>query len=162
MPNLSLEFDTLSGKARSLNYATKMSYSSDFSLNIINDSNNYCIKYLDCQLQFINGYRKGTIDIANDNYISLTGPQFINMPYFDAVWVAIFKPFSFKIDCLIKILGVAPINMPFKQIIGDRAKSSLSSLNMNYKSTDMFYKFYGDKASGPLYDEFIAHLESKK
>ena len=162
MPNLSLEFDTLSGKARSLNYATKMSYSSDFSLNIINDSNNYCIKYLDCQLQFISSYRKGTIEIADDNYTSLTGPQFINMPYFDAVWVAIFKPFSFKIDCLIKILGVAPINMPFKQIIGDRAKSSLSSLNMNYKSTDMFYKFYGDKASGPLYDEFIAHLESKK
>ena len=162
MPNLSLEFDTLSGKARSLNYATKMSYSSDFSLNIINDSNNYCIKYLDCQLQFISSYRKGTIEIADDNYTSLTGPQFINIPYFDAVWVAIFKPFSFKIDCLIKILGVAPINMPFKQIIGDRAKSSLSSLNMNYKSTDMFYKFYGDKASGPLYDEFIAHLESKK
>lgn len=162
MPNLSMEFDTLSGKARSLHYATKMSYSSDFSLNILNDSNNYCMKYLDCHLQFINGYRKGTIDIQQDDYTTLAGPQFMNIPYFDAVWVVIFKPFSFKIDCVIKIVGVAPVNMPFKQIIGDRAKSNLSSLNVNYKSTDMFYKFYGDTPSGPLYDEFIAHLESKR
>ena len=162
MPNLSLEFDTLSGKARSLHYATKMSYSSDFSLNILNDSNNYCMKYLDCHLQFIGGYRKGTIEVQKDDYATLAGPQFMNIPYFDAVWVVIFKPFSFKIDCVIKILGVAPANMPFKQIIGDRAKSNLSSLNVNYKSTDMFYKFYGDTPSGPLYDEFITHLESKR
>ena len=162
MPNLSLEFDSLSGKARSLHYATKMSYSSDFSLNILNDSNNYCMKYLDCHLQFIGGYRKGTIEVQKDDYATLAGPQFMNIPYFDAVWVVIFKPFSFKIDCVIKILGVAPANMPFKQIIGDRAKSNLSSLNVNYKSTDMFYKFYGDTPSGPLYDEFITHLESKR
>ena len=162
MPNLSLEFDSLSGKARSLHYATKMSYSSDFSLNILNDSNNYCMKYLDCHLQFIGGYRKGTIEVPQDDYATLAGPQFMNIPYFDAVWVVIFKPFSFKIDCVIKILGVAPANMPFKQIIGDRAKSNLSSLNVNYKSTDMFYKFYGDTPSGPLYDEFITHLESKR
>ena len=162
MPNLSLEFDTLSGKARSLHYATKMSYSSDFSLNILNDSNNYCMKYLDCHLQFIGGYRKGTIEVQKDDYATLAGPQFMNIPYFDAVWVIIFKPFSFKIDCVIKILGVAPAKMPFKQIIGDRAKSNLSSLNVNYKSTDMFYKFYGDTPSGPLYDEFITHLESKR
>lgn len=162
MPNLTLEFDTMSGKARSLNYATKMSYSSDFSLNVINDSRNYVMKYLDCHFQFISGYRKGTIELNTDSYTTLTGSQFMTIPYFDAVWVAIFKPFSFKIDCLIKILGVAPVNMPFKQIIGDRAKSNLSSLNINYKSTDLFYKFYGDSPSGPLYEEFIQHLESKK
>ena len=162
MPNLSLEFDTLSGKARSLHYATKMSYSSDFSLNVINDSRNYVMKYLDCHFQFISGYRKGTIELNTDSYTTLTGSQFMTIPYFDAAWVAIFKPFSFKIDCLIKILGVAPVNMPFKQIIGDRAKSNLSSLNINYKSTDLFYKFYGDSPSGPLYEEFIQHLESKK
>jgi hypothetical protein len=161
-PNLTMEFDSISGKARSINYATKTSYSSDFSLSIINDYNNYCMKYLDCHFQFMTKYKKGDIEIKDVSYLKNTNYRFTNVPYFDAVWIAIFKPFTFKIDCLIKLVGVAPVTFPFKQIIGDRTKSAISTVNINYKSSDMFYKFYGETANGALYEEFIKHLNSKK
>lgn len=162
IPNLTLEYDAVSGKARSINYATKTSFASDFSLNIMNDYDSYCLKYIDSQFKFISDFKKGTIEPEQSSlYISQSGDNFTDIPYFDAIWVAIFKPFTFQISCLIKILGVAPVNMPFKNVMGDRAKNEITSLNMNYKSTDMFYKLYGDNPSGDLYQEFINHINSK-
>ena len=163
VPNLTMEYDTISGKARSINYATKTSYGSDFSLNILNDYNNYCLKYIDCQFRFISAYKKGSLAPQNSaNYVLQSGDSFTEIPYFDAVWVVMFKPFTFQIAGIIKILGVSPVNWPFKNVLGDRSKNELTSLNMNYKSTDMVWKLYGDSPSGPLYDEFIKHLQSKK
>lgn len=162
IPNLTMEYDTISGKARSVNYATKTSFASDFSLNIINDYDNYCLKYIDCHFKFISDFKKGSIKPeGSETYVTLTGDSFTDIPYFDAVWVAMFKPFTFQISGLIKILGVAPVNMPFKNVMGDRSKNEITSLNMNYKSTDMFYKLYGDNPNGDLYDEFIKHIQTK-
>ena len=162
IPNLTLEYDAVSGKARSINYATKTSFASDFSLNILNDYDSYCLKYIDCQFKFISDFKKGSIEPEGAvDYVRSTGESFTDIPYFDAIWVAIFKPFTFQISCLIKILGVAPVNMPFKNVMGDRSKNEITSLNMNYKSTDMFYKLYGDNPSGNLYNEFINHINSK-
>jgi hypothetical protein len=88
------------------------------------------------------------------------------MPYFNAVWVAIFKPFSTKIQGLIKIMGVSPVSLPFKQILGDRAKNTLTTINTTYKSTDMIHKFYKennkDLTHSPFYKEFIADVRKSK
>ena len=160
IPQLSLEYESVSGKQRSLNYATRINYASDFSITYINDFNNNVMKFHDAHFKYIDLYRKGYVKNTSAQF----HPYFIDVPYFNAVWVAIFKPFTLKIACLIKIMGVAPINLPFKQLLGDRSKPAITTLNINYKSTDIFWKFYSDNVNAssdkePFLQEYLNHIK---
>jgi len=162
IPQLNVEYETVSGRNRSLNYATRTHFSGDFSINFVEQYDNLIIRYHESWFKYIDALKKGYIKNVSDAP-SLT-TQFINVPYFNAVWIAIFKPFTSNIIGLIKIMGVSPINLPMKQIIGDRSKSALTTINQNYKSNDMVYKFFdddNDKASSELYKEFKKYMNDK-
>jgi len=161
IPQLSLEYDSISGKSRSLNYVSRVNYASDFSINYIDDALLTCFGYHEMWYKYIDALKKGYIDFKATVHTSETS-KFFEVPSFNAVWIAIFKPFSTKINVLIKILGVSPINIPFKQIIGDRSKSTLTSLNINYKSNDMVFQImqYENDEIIPtdFYNEYIEDL----
>jgi hypothetical protein len=161
IPQLSLEYDSISGKSRSLNYVSRVNYASDFSINYIDDSELTCFGYHELWYKYIDALKKGYINFEASTHKEDTS-KFFEVPNFNAVWVAIFKPFTTEINVLIKILGVSPINIPFKQIIGDRSKSSLTTLNINYKSNDMVFQIIQYKnnkiVETDFYNEYITDL----
>ena len=164
IPQLNIEYDTLSGRVRNLNYASKVHFASDFSINYIDDNNKNFFKYHETWFKYVEASKKGFFkkSILHNTYKGDPSDYFIDVPYFNAVWVAIFDSFSTNIRALIKILGVSPINLPFKQIIGDRGKNELTTLNMNYKSNDMVYKFFENKddlQASSLYKEFLNDIK---
>lgn len=164
IPQLNMEYEVISGKSRSLNYATRANYTGDFTINFIEDYNLNVFRYNELWFKYIEALRKGYI--TNPGPLAPDSEMFMNIPYFNAVWVAIFKPFSTKIQGLIKIMGVSPVSLPFKQVVGDRAKNTLTTINITYKSTDMIHKFYesfnGDQKESSFYNEFIADIKKSK
>lgn len=161
IPQLNIEYEALSGKARNLSYASRIHYAGDFSINFIENYTNDIFRYHESWFKYIDALKKGYINQGTHAKPRDTD-SFIDVPYFNAVWVVIFAPLSTNIRGLIKIMGVSPINLPFKQIIGDRSKSTLTTINQNYKSNDMIYKFYDDEKdydNSPFFQEFLSDME---
>ena len=167
IPQLNIEYDTLSGRVRNINYASKVHFAGDFSINYVDTSRYNIFGYHEAWFKYIEACKKGylTKKTLPKDYTTYKGNHsdyFIDVPYFNAVWVAVFDPFSTNIRGLIKILGASPINLPFKQIIGDRGKNNLTVINMNYKSNDIVYKFFDNEPEtvekSVLYKEFVKDI----
>jgi len=161
IPQLNIEYESISGKSRNLSYASRLHYAGDFSINFIETYTNHIFRYHEAWFKYIDALKKGyvTLDIKKTKDTD----YFIEMPYFNAVWVVIFAPFTTNIRGLVKIMGVSPINLPIKQVIGDRGKTSLTTLNQNYKSNDMVFKFFdssADRDKSLLYKEFINDMQN--
>lgn len=161
IPQLNIEYESISGKARNLNYASRLHFAGDFSINYIENYTNHVIRYHESWFKYIDALKKGYVNLPISNTDNDKN-YFIDVPYFNAVWVVIFAPFTTNIRGLVKIMGVSPINLPIKQIIGDRSKSALTTINQSYKSNDMIYKFFdsdADRLKSPFYKEFIKDME---
>ena len=104
------------------------------------------MRYHESWHKFLNLIKRGEVDESLFECETKNESNFLDMPYSNAVWVAIFKPFTTEIQALIKLVGVMPVSIPLKQIVGNRSASKMTVLNMSYKSADMFYKFYKDTA----------------
>lgn len=159
IPQLNIEYESISGKNRSLNYASKINFAGDFSINYIETHNNLIFRYHEAWFKYIEALKKGYINITipTNTDTSYTIP----VPYFNAVWVVIFSPFTTNIRGLVKILGVAPINLPIKQVIGDRSKNEMTVINQNYKSNDMVIKFFEtetERNDSELFKEYIKYM----
>jgi len=170
IPQINIEYESISGKQRTLNYANRMHYASDFSISYVESYENEVIRYHEMWIKYIDALRQGylpNINGSNGNKRfepGKTDKEFsVDIPYFNAVWIAIYKPFSTKISGLIKILGVSPINFPIKQVIGDRGKNQLTTINQNYKSNDMVFKFFDtekEAMDSEFYQEFIEDVQA--
>lgn len=161
IPQINIEYESISGKARNLNYASRIHFAGDFSINFLENYNNDVLRYHETWLKYIDALKKGYVIQPSGKINNSDATEFIDVPYFNAVWIVIFAPFSTNIRGLIKIMGVSPINLPIKQIIGDRSKSTLSTINQNYKSNDMIYRFYENEAElhrSPFFDDFIKQV----
>ena len=81
---------------------------------------------------------------------------FIDVPYFNAVWIVIFKPFTFELAGLVKLMGVAPTNLPLKDIIGQRGTAQATTFSIPYKVIDTLVMLYGrETPSGAFYENFL-------
>jgi hypothetical protein len=90
----------------------------------------------------MNLIKRGEIEGIIEDCEKSNNGYFMEVPYSNAVWVAVFKPFTTDIQMLIKLVGVMPVTMPLKQVIGNRSQSKMTVLNISYKAADIFYKFY--------------------
>ena len=90
------------------------------------------------------GEALGDVSSSKETCAEKNSGYFLEMPFANAVWVAVFRPFTTDIQLLIKLVGVMPVTMPLKQIIGNRGTSKMTVLNMSYKASDLQYKFYHD------------------
>lgn len=152
-PQLNIEYETISGRMRNINIATRILPTAEFSMNWQEISNLDVLKYHEIWRDYIDAHRKGFIpstSIYKDDDI------FIDTPYFNAVWVAIFKPFTFELSALIKLMGVAPTNLPIKEMIGQRGNAQATTYNISYKVIDAIVMIYGEETpSGPFYENFM-------
>ncbi len=143
IPQLNIDYDIVSGKSKIINYASKMHFAGDFNINYLETAKLNIFKYHAAWNKYIElarkGYKLGIIPSKDD------GADTIDIPYFNAVYVVMFNQFTNKPSGIIKILGVSPVNLPIKQIIGDRSKSSLSTLAQSYKSNDISFSIFDER-----------------
>ena len=53
-------------------------------------------------------------------------------------------------------MGVAPTNLPLKDVIGQRGTAQATTFSISYKATDTITMLYGrETPSGPFYENFI-------
>jgi len=140
VPDLTEEYTAVSSRLRNSYVPTREYFVSDFSISYIENINLDVMRYHEAWHKFMNLLRRGEISIPG----SCTGNTgyFLEMPYANAVWVSVFRPFTTEIQLLIKMVGVMPVTMPLKQVVGNRSASKMTVLNLSYKSADVFYKFY--------------------
>ena len=139
VPDINKEYQSTSSRLRNSFVASRDYFVSDFGINYIETEDLTIMKYHEAWHKFINLIKEGEIE---PNVKSNPGSYFVDVPYANAIWVAVFKPFTTDIKLLIKIVGVMPVNLPIKSVVGNRSQSKMTTINMMYKSSNIFYKFY--------------------
>ena len=152
-PQLGIDFDTISGRLRNISIATRTNMTQEFSIVWKDNSTAQVFKYHEFWNDFIDAHRKGFIK-SDEKYDDDT--YFIDVPYFNSVWIAILKPFTFELLGLVKLMGVAPSNpIPLQEILGQRGASQLTNYTINYKVVDSIVQMFEGKPSGNFYNEFM-------
>lgn len=161
IPQFIMEYESISGKNRNLNYASKIQYGGDFSITFLENWSNDIFRYHKLWIDYITLLRKGYIELPPEYNKNVKTNDFIPMPYLGAVWVTIHAPFTNDIRGLIKIMGASPVNLPFKEILGDRGNNHITTFTLNYKSTDMIFKFYetdSDLSNCEFFQEYLKDM----
>ena len=151
-PQIGLDYDGVSGRLRTISVATRMSMTQEFSIIWKENSTADIFKYHEYWVDYIDANKKGfipsTSKYEDDGY-------FIDVPYFNAVWVAILKPFTFELIGLIKIMGVAPTGLPIDALLGQRGQHQATTYTITYKAVDCIIQMFDGKPSGNFYKEFM-------
>jgi hypothetical protein len=166
VPDLTEEYVSVSSRIRNSFVPSRNYFVSDFSVSYIENVNMEIIRYHVAWFKYLDLLKRGEIDMYTEDECNQTNSTdiFLDMPFTNAIWVAVFRPFTTDIQLLIKLIGVMPVTMPLKQVIGNRSASKLTVLNMQYKAADMFYKFYDGTESmlkdteGNLYKSFNTEI----
>lgn len=150
---LNIDYETISGRVRNINFATRTLPTSEFSIQWKDNRDLDIFRYHDTWIKYIDASKKGFMKATSDNN---EDSMFIDIPYFNAVWIVVFKPFSFELQALIKLMGVSPVGFNYKDILGTRATPQMTTYTINYKVVDTIGVFYGNSApSGDFYEEFL-------
>jgi len=147
VPDITEEYISVSSRLRNSFVPSRNYFVSDFSISYIENINLDIMRYHEGWHKYLNLVRRGEVNPyegsskqCNNN----NNGYFVEVPYSNAVWVAVFRPFTTEIQLLIKLIGVMPVTMPLKQVIGNRSSSKMTVLNISYKAADLFYKFYNN------------------
>jgi hypothetical protein len=145
IPDLTEEYVSVSSRLRNSFMPLRNYFVSDFNISYIENLNLDIMRYHEAWHKFMDLVKRGEVDLYTEEECrKVSSGYFIDMPYSNAVWVAVFKPFTTEIQMLVKLIGVMPVTMPLKQVIGNRSQSKLTVLNISYKAADVFYKFYNN------------------
>jgi len=159
IPDLTEEYVSVSSRLRNSFVPSRNYFVSDFSISYIENINLDIMRYHEAWHKYLNLIRRGEVNPYPDNNGSdcLTANRgyFLDIPFSNAVWVAVFKPFTTDIQMLVKLVGVMPVTMPLKQVIGNRSQSKMTVLNISYKAADLLYKFYNNT------NEFLEDAKNK-
>lgn len=152
-PQLGIDYDTISGRLRNISIATRTNMTQEFSIVWKDNANAEVFKYHEFWYDYIDAHKKGFIksnqEYKDENY-------FIDVPYFNAIWIAILKPLTFELLGLVKLMGVAPTNpIALQEILGQRGASQLTNYTINYKCVDSIVQMFQGEPSGNFYDEFM-------
>ena len=169
IPEPNKEYIAVSTRQKNSFVNTRDFAGSDFNLTFVENKNLDVFKYHEAWHKSIELIREGLLYVPEkiisvQGGTSTDGEYLIPNPYSNAVFVTLFEPKSYKITGLIVLFGVMPVNLPFKNLVGDRGGSKVATYTMNYKFMDMQYAFYDgweqfDKSAAK--DGTIAQLFAK-
>mgnify|MGYP003585514847 FL=1 len=156
-PQYNMDYDGVSGRLRTISIATRVNLSTEFSVTWKETASGDVFKYHEFWMDYIEAHKKGFIpslsSYKEDSY-------FIDVPYYNAMWVAVFKPFTYELICLIKLMGISPTSLPVQEFIGQRGQSQATTYNISYKVVDAIIQTFEGKPSGNFYQEFMTQQHS--
>ena len=138
LPSLMMETETFSGRLRNINYATKLQLTSDFSISYHDNNKLDVFGYHSAWIKYIELLRRGDIIIKEDITDFYT-KYFMDISYFNAIWVVVFKPFTVEPIAIFKLMGITPITLPLNSLLGDRGSPSIGLFNQSYKCNDVIF-----------------------
>ncbi len=147
IPEPTKEYIAVSTRQKNSFVNTRDFAGSDFNLTYIENKNLDVFKYHEIWHKSIELIREGLLYVPEDS-IRIQGTSLIQSeylipnPYSNATFVLLFKAKTFEVTGLIVLFGVMPVNLPFKNLVGDRSGSKVATYTMNYKFMDMQYAFY--------------------
>lgn len=151
---LGMDYEGVSGRLRTISVATRTNISTEFTITWKENINADVFKYHNYWYNYIEASKKGFIT----SFVADYSPEsyFIEVPYFNAIWIAILKPFTYELQGLIKFMGVAPTALPLQSLLGQRGSSQATTYSINYKVIDVIIQMYDEgKPSGNFYEEFM-------
>lgn len=153
-PQIGIDYDSISGRLRTISIATRSNLTNEFSITWKDTADALVFKYHELWNDYIEAQRKGFFESTNTR--NNPDDYFIDVPYFNAIWIAIFKPFTYELIGLVKLLGVAPTNpIPLQEILGQRGVAQATTYTINYKIVDAIVQMYHGTPSGNFYNEFM-------
>jgi|GEM_PF-2862423 hypothetical protein len=115
-----------SGSSISIPYSTGTSSGGQLSINYIEDSNLNVVNYHNTWVEYIKDVVYGEISPDKD-YIE-SG----ELDYATSAYVIKFKPDMKTLTYIGKATGIFPMNVPSKEVIGNRQSNELSMVSCNY------------------------------
>jgi hypothetical protein len=154
LPNIMLETETVSGRLKNVNYATKLQLTGDFSISYHDNYKLDVNNYHNAWLKYIDLLRRGDINLLDEVNYNDTDP-FFEVPYFNAIWVIIFIPMTTIPIAIFKLMGVMPINTTHQQLLGDRGSPTIGLFNQSYKCNDIIFDInnLGGQENNSLFSE---------
>lgn len=151
-PQVGVDYDSISGRLRTISIATRINLSNEFSITWKENASGSIFKYHEAWMDYIEAHKKGFIPSTSEYNDS---DYFIDVPYFNAVWIAVFKPFTFELIALIKLMGVSPTQLPLQELLGQRGQSQSITYSLNYKVIDAIIQTFEGPPTGNFYKEFM-------
>jgi len=153
LPEPSKEYIAISTRQKNSFINTREFAGSDFTCNYIDNKELDVFKYHEAWHKSIELIREGLLFARhNEN----KHDYLIQNPNSNAMHIVLFEPKTYNITGLITLFGILPVNLPFKNLVGDRGGPKVGTYAMQYKFMDMQYAFY----SG--WDHFAKSAEDEK
>ncbi len=116
-------------------------------------------------VQYIEDITRGSIE-PNPEYIELGNEKFGQLDYATSAYIIRFKPTTSSswgdIIYIGKAIGIFPINMPDKEVIGRRDSNELTMLPFSYSCALYRQLVYGAPAEESwLWKEFVQNIQSQ-
>ncbi len=150
VPDITEEYTSVSSRLRNSFVPSRNYFVSDFSISYIENINLDVMRYHEAWHKYLNLIKRGEVtgNLSGEDSKTICQEKnkgyFLEMPFSNAIWIAVFRPFTTEIQLLIKLIGVMPVTMPLKQIVGNRSQSKMTVLNISYKAADLQYKFFNN------------------
>lgn len=163
LPNIMMESETFSGRLRNINYATKMQVMSDFSISYKDNASLEVLGYNTAWFKYIELLRRGDIELPLDNTNNkIDYSPFMDISYYNAIWVVIFKPFSVEPIAIFKLMGVMPISLPLNSVLGDRGAPTIGLFNQSYKCNDIIFdiKKQNSTQTNTVFDKLLTEFKA--
>jgi hypothetical protein len=154
VPEPTKEYINVSSRSQTITHYQRETLLPDFSISYVEDNSLFVIRYHEAWHKMIELYKRGKIPISSSDLISSNSPYFYKVPYSNGIFVLIFD-IQYEVRGLIYLVGVRPVSLPIKQVIGNRSSSKMTVYNISYKLTNMYYKFFSNTK------EFSEYLNNK-
>ena len=143
IPEPNKEYINVSSRTQTLTHYQRETILPDFSISYVEDNSMFVVRYHEAWHKMIELYRRGKFKIGVDSMTSSSSPYFYQVPYSNGMFVLIFDT-EYQVRGLIYLVGIRPVTMPLKQVIGNRSSSKMTVYNISYKLTNMYYKFFSN------------------
>jgi hypothetical protein len=147
LPEPNKEYMAISTRQKNSFVNTRDYVGSDFSMSFIDTKELGIFKYMEAWNKSIDLIREGLFldsvsDTAKDFLSALSQEDYlIDNLYNNTIWIALLDSKGVDLRGIIALFGVMPMNMPFKNLIGDRGSPKAVTYNLNFKFMDMQYTF---------------------
>lgn len=161
-PAIQVTTAQVSGTAGGIPYGTKVSKGGQCSITFLDTSNLGTFAYHKVWIDYIDKITKGSIS-PSDNYLDPKNSDFGSIDYMSSAYVVRMKPvtgpFMIAEDVVYigKAIGIFPINVPDKEIIGKRDSNELTTLPMNYACSRYVAQTMDDVGLNSwIFDDFVS------
>jgi len=141
IPEPTKEYINISSRSQTISHYQREVIMPDFNISYIENNDMYVIRYHELWHKTIELYRRGKIDLKLNEINSEKSKYFYEVPYVNGIFILVFD-LAYQVRGLIYLVGVKPVSMPLKQVIGNRSGSKMTVYNIQYKLSNMYYKFF--------------------